>query len=206
MEERIPEDCPSDPEDECLSDPGVDIDDDDVFHPSDHSFVCSPSPSPCPCLSPLRFFQSRMLPRSPFFHCCSPGFRRTDCEDKETQTTTPDSPTWDIMLPCGISAQPRRLFNGNAGYRLHFPAHFERNPNLQSRVETWMEERLDQSAEVRIGQKLQRIGDQFHKSYMQRNRRIRNHADQPVWLRIFFFFFRFVHLNVEEIRNGPGRR
>ncbi|NP_001091417.2 Bcl2 modifying factor S homeolog [Xenopus laevis] len=46
----------------------------------------------------------------PFSHCCGPGCRGTDNEDKATQTL--GSPSQDIMLPCGVSETPQRLFYG----------------------------------------------------------------------------------------------
>lgn len=63
---------------------------------------------------------------------------------------------------------------GNAGFRLHFPAQFERVGDQGPLGERGGMERLNQqpqqparSIEICIGQKLQLIGDQFHQEHVQ---------------------------------------
>lgn len=70
---------------------------------------------------------------------------------------------------------------GNAGFRLHFPAHFELVGDLEVRRQSEEEQNgmahlprqqpLVQSVEACIGQKLQLIGDQFHREHLQLVRR-----------------------------------
>ncbi|XP_041121567.1 bcl-2-modifying factor-like isoform X1 [Polyodon spathula] len=140
--------------------------DDDVFHPDDAeaggpektivSVRCH-----CSC-SPLK------VPLH-FSYCRGTRFREIRYEDKETQTTSPVMTNRDIMLPCSVREEPLRLFYGNAGYRLHFPADFEQNRDavddelVQERNQGGEQPVL--SAEARIGQKLQQIGDQFQRDY-----------------------------------------
>ena len=69
------------------------------------------------------------------------------------------------------------LPTGNAGFRLHFPARFEpmddrgerrREDEERRRMEERPEEeRVEDSAEARIGRKLREIGDQFHQEHVQ---------------------------------------
>ncbi|XP_047202002.1 bcl-2-modifying factor-like isoform X3 [Girardinichthys multiradiatus] len=107
--------------------------------------------------------------------CWRTPFREIKCEDRGTQTPSPGLAPHNGMLPCGVVEEPRPLFYGNAGFRLHFPAHFElvrdfdaRRPEEQNRMEHLP---LDQPAalslEACIGQKLQLIGDQFHREHLQ---------------------------------------
>uniref|UniRef100_A0A4W5M361 Uncharacterized protein n=1 Tax=Hucho hucho TaxID=62062 RepID=A0A4W5M361_9TELE len=87
-------------------------------------------------------------------------------------------------VPCGVqdNHQGRILFRGNAGFRLHFPARFEpmddrgerqneegrREDEERRRMEERPEEeRVEDSAEARIGRKLREIGDQFHQDHVQ---------------------------------------
>lgn len=48
----------------------------------------------------------------PLTHCCGPGLRPTSQEDKATQTLSPASPSQGVMLPCGVTEEPQRLFYG----------------------------------------------------------------------------------------------
>ncbi|GLD74218.1 bcl-2-modifying factor [Lates japonicus] len=98
------------------------------------------------------------------------------------------------MLPCGVEEEPRPLFYGNAGFRLHFPAHFELAGDQEARRQESEEERnrmeqlpqrqpVARSVEACIGQKLQLIGDQFHREHLQLYHR--NQRNQgPLWWRL----------------------
>ncbi|XP_069493617.1 bcl-2-modifying factor isoform X2 [Ambystoma mexicanum] len=89
--------------------------DDDVFHPDDFIF-----PGQSGNMSPASFFtqaQSYTCFRGrfqlfPLSHCCGPGIKFTEHQDKATQTQNPSSPSDDIMLPCGVTEEPQRLFYG----------------------------------------------------------------------------------------------
>ncbi|KAJ8290411.1 hypothetical protein GJAV_G00012480 [Gymnothorax javanicus] len=97
------------------------------------------------------------------------AFREIKYEDRGTQTPSPALGQDGSMLPCGVAQEPRRLFYGNAGFRLHFPALFERGGRQdQEEAELERPEELPAalSAEVQIGQKLQMIGDQFHSDHL----------------------------------------
>ncbi|XP_066464621.1 bcl-2-modifying factor isoform X2 [Eleutherodactylus coqui] len=154
--------------------------DDDVFYPENFEF------SEEPLSSTSMFTQSPpyncILGRFQLFtvsHCCGPGCRTTECKDKATQTLEPSPLNGDIMLPCGVSESPQRLFYGNAGYLLR------RSTNLTMRFGNGTGHlRQEQSAERRIARKLQCIGDQFHRLHLQRIQQNRN----QVWFQLFVFF------------------
>ncbi|XP_061599743.1 bcl-2-modifying factor-like isoform X3 [Cololabis saira] len=110
--------------------------------------------------------------------CWRTPFREIKCEDKGTQTPGPTPVPNNGMLPCGVAEEPRPLFYGNAGFRLHFPALFELAGDFEARRRNSAEElngmeRLPRqqpvarSVEACIGQKLQLIGDQFHREHLQ---------------------------------------
>ncbi|XP_063296292.1 bcl-2-modifying factor isoform X1 [Pelobates fuscus] len=169
--------------------PNSDELDDDVFYPDDCDF-----PIP-PLTPPSAFTQSQsytcLLGRFQIFplsHCCGPGCRNTDYEDKATQTLGPPSVSIDTMLPCGVTECPQRLFYGNAGFILQHPT-YSLGDHLAYR-------RQEQSTERRIGRKLQCIGDQFHRHHLQKRQQNRN----QVWSQIFLFFRNLV------IRNERNRR
>uniref|UniRef100_A0A8C4MKQ7 Bcl2 modifying factor n=1 Tax=Equus asinus asinus TaxID=83772 RepID=A0A8C4MKQ7_EQUAS len=139
---------------------------DDVFQPEDgepgtqprsllSADLFAPSQLDCP-LSHLRLF--------PLTHCCGPGLRPTSQEDKATQTLSPASPSQGVMLPCGVTEEPQRLFYGNAGYRLPLPASFPAGLPLGEQPP---EGQWQHRAEVQIARKLQCIADQFHRLHMQ---------------------------------------
>ncbi|XP_077477751.1 BCL2 modifying factor 1 [Stigmatopora argus] len=117
-------------------------------------------------------------------------FKEIKCEERATQTPGPVLASANGMLPCGIAEEPRPLFYGNAGFRLHFPAHFElaggqeeRREESQDAMERQHRRPVARSIEACIGQKLQLIGDQFHREQLQlyhRNQRIRG----PLWWRL----------------------
>ncbi|XP_041828724.1 bcl-2-modifying factor-like isoform X1 [Melanotaenia boesemani] len=110
--------------------------------------------------------------------CWRTTFREIKSEDRGTQTPGPALVSNNGMLPCGVAEEPRPLFYGNAGFRLHFPAHFELVGDLEVRQQASEDqqngmERLPwhqpvaRSVEACIGQKLQLIGDQFHREHLQ---------------------------------------
>ncbi|XP_075048210.1 bcl-2-modifying factor isoform X2 [Mixophyes fleayi] len=154
--------------------------DDDVFYPNDFGLPGQP-------LTPLTMYTHSpsyncLLGRFQLFplsHCCGPGCRTTDCKDKSTQTLEPSSVNRDVMLPCGVSESPQRLFYGNAGYLLHQPA--EAAVRFGEETEY---QRQEQSAEGRIARKLQFIGDQFQRLHLQRVQQNQN----QVWFQILIFF------------------
>ncbi|KAG8449671.1 hypothetical protein GDO86_016350 [Hymenochirus boettgeri] len=171
--------------------------DDDVFYPDDFGY-------PEQTMTPTTFFnQSQpytcLLGRFQLFplsHCCGPGCRTTDFEDKATQTWASPSISQDTMLPCGVSEPPQRLFYGNAGNLLYLPL----NPPTPYREEAGTRAQ-EQSAEQRIARKLQCIGDQFHRFHLQRLQQNRN----QVWSQILIFFRNLV-LHREGNRAGLGQR
>ncbi|KAM4624898.1 BCL2 modifying factor 1 [Polymixia lowei] len=121
-------------------------------------------------------------------------FREIKYEDRGTQTPGPALALANGMLPCGAAEEPRPLFYGNAGFRLHFPARFELAGDQEARrqereeEQSGMERQLQRppvarSMEVHIGQKLRLIGDQFHRDHLQLYRR--NQRNQgPFWWRL----------------------
>ncbi|PIO34751.1 hypothetical protein AB205_0148170 [Aquarana catesbeiana] len=87
--------------------------DDDVFYPDDFGFPVQPlTPSAMFTHSPSYTCMLGRFQLFPLSHCCGPGCRITDCEDKATQTLEPSSYNRDIMLPCGVAESPQRLFYG----------------------------------------------------------------------------------------------
>ncbi|KAM9553378.1 bcl-2-modifying factor-like [Salvelinus alpinus] len=111
-------------------------------------------------------------------------------------------------FPCGLqdNLQGRILFHGNAGFRLHFPARFEpmddrgerqneegrREDEERRRMEERPEEeRVEDSAEARIGRKLREIGDQLHQEHVQLF--LRHQRDVlPVWIRLTMALYGFL--------------
>ncbi|KAK6481204.1 bcl-2-modifying factor-like isoform X1 [Huso huso] len=163
--------------------------DDDVFHPDD-----AEAGGPEKTIVSVRCHCSCSPLKAPlhFSYCRGTRFREIRYENKETQTTSPIMANRDIMLPCSVQEEPLRLFYGNAGYRLHFPADFEQNRDA---VEDELVEERNQggeqpvlSAEARIGQKLQQIGDQFHRDYTLMHH-INQRNQQPVWWRLAVTLF-----------------
>ncbi|XP_053451120.1 bcl-2-modifying factor isoform X3 [Nycticebus coucang] len=95
---------------------------DDVFQPEDGELgtgnvlsadLFAQSQLDCP-LSRLQLF--------PLTHCCGPGLRPTSQEDKATQTLSPASPSQGVMLPCGVTEEPQRLFYAPAEPKSHVVA------------------------------------------------------------------------------------
>ncbi|KAJ8399109.1 hypothetical protein AAFF_G00414880 [Aldrovandia affinis] len=130
----------------------------------------------------------------PIPRCWNTHFREIKYEDRGTQTPSPAPGQDDNMLPCGVAQEPRRLFYGNAGFRLHFPARFEHGGDQEHEEEELGEAERSEpalSAEVQIGQKLQLIGDQFHQDHLhQYHRNQRN--QRPVWWRLAIALYTFL--------------
>lgn len=173
---------------------------DDVFQPEDGDLGTQPGSLPSADL----FAQSQLdcplsrLQLFPLTHCCGPGLRPTSQEDKATQTLSPASPSQGVMLPCGVTEEPQRLFYGNAGFRLPLPASFPSGlpPGEQPPEGQWQHR-----AEIQIARKLQCIADQFHRLHMQQHQQNRNR----VWWQILLFLHNLA-LNGDENRNGAGPR
>ncbi|XP_041669123.1 bcl-2-modifying factor-like [Cheilinus undulatus] len=128
-------------------------------------------------------------------HCWRTTFQEIKCEDRGTQTPGPALAPDNGMLPWGVAEEPRPLFYGNAGFRLHFPANFElvgdqdqegrrrESEQQHSRMELPQQQPASRSLEACIGQKLQQIGDQFHREHLQLYHR--NQRNQwPLWWRL----------------------
>ncbi|XP_075387646.1 LOW QUALITY PROTEIN: bcl-2-modifying factor [Tenrec ecaudatus] len=173
---------------------------DDVFQLEDGE----PGTQPGGLLSSDLFAQSQLdcpLSRLQFFpltHCCGPGLRATRQEDKATQTLSPASPSQGVMLPCGVTEEPQRLFYGNAGYRLPLPATFPAGLPLGEQPP---EGRWQHRAEVQIARKLRCIADQFHRLHVQRHQQNRNRG----WRQVLLILYNLA-LNGDENRNGAGPR
>uniref|UniRef100_A0A2K6FFN3 Bcl2 modifying factor n=1 Tax=Propithecus coquereli TaxID=379532 RepID=A0A2K6FFN3_PROCO len=97
---------------------------DDVFQPEDGESGTQPGS----VLSADLFAQSQLdcplsrLQLFPLTHCCGPGLRPTSQEDKATQTLSPASPSQGVMLPCGVTEEPQRLFYAPAEPKSHVVA------------------------------------------------------------------------------------
>ncbi|KAM4777871.1 bcl-2-modifying factor isoform 2-T3 [Cyanocitta cristata] len=143
--------------------------DDDVFHSDDFGLAGQPGEMTATGFFTQNQSYSCLLGRFQLFpltHCCGPGIRHPEQQDKATQTLSPSSSSQDVMLPCGVTEEPRRLFYGSAGYRLHVPpAGFVLDPHLQEEPQ---EGQREARAEVQIARKLQCIADQFHRLHIQR--------------------------------------
>ncbi|XP_074517446.1 BCL2 modifying factor 1 [Sebastes fasciatus] len=124
--------------------------------------------------------------------CWRTTFREIKCEDRGTQTPGPALAPNNGMLPCGVAEEPRPLFYGNAGFRLHFPARFELVGDQEVRrqesegEQNGMEQLPRQqpvarSVEACIGQKLQLIGDQFHREHLQLYHRNQRNQGRMWW-------------------------
>lgn len=108
--------------------------------------------------------------------CCIIDIRDTAKEKKHLHFYTEHLCCWQ-----NNKSQPWHS-TGNAGFRLHFPAHFELVGDLEARRQESEEEQngmqqlprqppVARSVEACIGQKLQLIGDQFHREHLQLVRR-----------------------------------
>ncbi|KAM4829892.1 bcl-2-modifying factor isoform 2-T2 [Thomomys bottae] len=170
---------------------------DDVFQAEDGE----PGTQPGSLLSAALFAQSQLdcplsrLQLFPLTHCCGPGLRPTSQEDKATQTLSPASPSQGVMLPCGVTEEPQRLFYGSAGYRLPLPAGFPAAlPLAGPAPEGQWQQRL---VEVQIARKLRCIADQFHRLQMQR------HQQNRAWGQILLFLHNLALNPENRDRAGP---
>ncbi|KAJ8269939.1 hypothetical protein GJAV_G00108480 [Gymnothorax javanicus] len=147
----------------------------------------------------------------PVARCWGAPFREVKYVDVGTQTpwlTLGRSPR-EGLLPCSGYEVPRRLFYGNAGFRLHFPALFE---HVGGREMDWrrdqildQDQRLEQdqreelqdqpelSSEVRIGRNLQLIGDQFHQERVQLYQRTQRNQRAGWWQLVMSVFYLLFH-------------
>ncbi|XP_062908552.1 bcl-2-modifying factor-like [Mobula hypostoma] len=145
----------------------------------------------------------------------SPYSHREQC-DRGTQTSSstpsalhPELP--NPMLPSGVGSEPQRLFYGNAGHRLQFSEVFEvpraSRASLGDQADDIPLDLLPvDRVEVRIGQKLRQIGDQFHSSYVERRNRNENRADQPFWWRLLVLIFALIFDPDENVEAAGQRR
>ncbi|CAI5764027.1 bcl-2-modifying factor isoform X4 [Podarcis muralis] len=175
---------------------------DDVFHSEDCGLASQPNEMTFPGIFTQSKSYNCLLGRFQLFpltHCCGPGTRHAKQQDKATQTLNPSSSSQDVMLPCGVTEEPQRLFYGNAGFRLHVnPIGFSLSPHLR---EEPRESPQELRTEVQIARKLQCIADQFHRLHLQRHQQNRN----QVWWQILLFLHN-VALNMEANRHHAGRR
>lgn len=91
--------------------------DDDVFHSDDFGLAGQPGEMTATGIFTQNQSYSCLLGRFQLFpltHCCGPGVRHPEQQDKATQTLSPSSSSQDVMLPCGVTEEPRRLFYGKS--------------------------------------------------------------------------------------------
>lgn len=89
--------------------------DDDVFHSDDCELVSQSSKMAFRGIFTQSKSYNCLLGRFQLFpltHCCGPGSRHAKQQDKATQTLSASSSSQDIMLPCGVTEEPQRLFYG----------------------------------------------------------------------------------------------
>uniref|UniRef100_A0AAY4CKH2 Uncharacterized protein n=1 Tax=Denticeps clupeoides TaxID=299321 RepID=A0AAY4CKH2_9TELE len=127
-------------------------------------------------------------------HLWHTHFREIKYKDRGTQTPGPALSLGNGMLPFGLAEEPRRLFHGNAAFRLHFPAHFERVGEAMPEDQQGQADRHHQwpSVEAQIGQKLQMIGDQFHQEHVQQHHRNQRWRRQPFLWRLAFALYTLI--------------
>ncbi|XP_037833651.1 bcl-2-modifying factor isoform X2 [Kryptolebias marmoratus] len=116
--------------------------------------------------------------------CWRTTFREIKCEDRGTQTPGPALVPHSGMLPCGVAEEPRPLFYARFELIRDLEARQqdrEEEPNRMERLPRQLP--VARSLEVCIGQKLQLIGDQFHREHLQQYHR--NQRNQgPLWWRL----------------------
>ncbi|XP_078089577.1 bcl-2-modifying factor-like [Mustelus asterias] len=159
--------------------------------------------------------RQRLFSPSPSAHLYGAGCGQEEQCERGTQTSSSTPPPSHLqsaspMLPSGVGTEPHRLFYGNAGYRLHLSEVFEvpraSAPSHHGRMDGLPEHmQPEDRVEIRIGQKLQQIGDQFHSSYMERRNRNENRGDQPFWWRLLLLLFTLI-FDPEENVEAAGQR
>uniref|UniRef100_A0A3Q3VLX6 Bcl2 modifying factor n=1 Tax=Mola mola TaxID=94237 RepID=A0A3Q3VLX6_MOLML len=116
----------------------------------------------------------------PEAHCWRTTFREIKCEDRGTQTPGPALAPYSGMLPCGVAEEPRHLFYVTSSLAPDSRDNC-RERNGMERLPR--QQPVAHSVEACIGQKLQLIGDQFHREHMQLYHR--NQRNQgPLWWRL----------------------
>ncbi|XP_038640031.1 bcl-2-modifying factor-like [Scyliorhinus canicula] len=159
--------------------------------------------------------RQRLFSPTQSMHIYGAGCSQEEPCDRATQTSSSTPPSIhpesaNPMLPSGVGSEPQRLFYGNAGYRLHFTEVFEvpraSTTSRHGRMDGLpMDLQPEERVEIRIGQKLQQIGDQFHSSYMERHNRNENHIDHPFWWRLLLLLFTLI-FDPEENVEPAGQR
>ncbi|XP_048394015.1 bcl-2-modifying factor-like [Stegostoma tigrinum] len=145
--------------------------------------------------------RQRLYPPTQPLHLYGAGGIQEEQCDRGTQTSSSSPP---------VESEPQRLFYGNAAYRLNCSEVFE-VPRASTATHHDREDVLrtdapsEERVEIRIGQKLQQIGDQFHSSYMERRNRNENRVDQPLWWRLLFLLFTLI-FDPEENAGAAGQR
>ncbi|KAM4723691.1 BCL2 modifying factor 1 isoform 2-T3 [Anableps anableps] len=114
-------------------------------------------------------------------NCWRTPFREIKCEDRGTQTPGPDLAPHNGMLPCGVVEEPRPLFYAHFELVGEFDARRQEEQNRMEQLP--LHQRAALSLEACIGQKLQLIGDQFHREHLQQYQQ--NQRNQvPLWWRM----------------------
>ncbi|XP_030575361.1 BCL2 modifying factor 1 isoform X2 [Archocentrus centrarchus] len=120
----------------------------------------------------------------PKARCWHTTFRQIKCEHRGTQTPGPALVPNNGMLPCGVAEEPRPLFYARfelVGDHEARQQESEEQPNRMERL-PWQRP-VARGVEACIGQKLQLIGDQFHRERLQLYHR--NQRNQgPLWWRL----------------------
>ncbi|KAM4541658.1 BCL2 modifying factor 1 isoform 2-T2 [Odontesthes bonariensis] len=117
-------------------------------------------------------------------HCWRTTFREIKCEDRGTQTPGPALVSTNGMLPCGVAEEPRPLFYARFELVGDIEARQQESEEEQNGMERLPQQQpVARSVEACIGQKLQLIGDQFHREHLQLYHR--NQRNQgPLWWRL----------------------
>ncbi|XP_015253832.1 bcl-2-modifying factor-like isoform X2 [Cyprinodon tularosa] len=92
-------------------------------------------------------------------------FREIKFEDRGTQTPGPGVAPHNVMLPCGVVEEPRPLFYPHFELVGDFDVRRQAEHNRMEQLPLQQPAAL--SLEACIGQKLQIIGDQFHREHLQ---------------------------------------
>ncbi|PWA16264.1 hypothetical protein CCH79_00004577 [Gambusia affinis] len=129
-------------------------------------------------------------------NCWRTPFREIKCEDRGTQTPGPGQALHNGMLPCGVVEEPRRLFYAHFELVGDFDARQQEEQNRMEQLPLHQPAAL--SLEACIGQKLQLIGDQFHREHLQQVRG----NDAPSLLRVALFCILHHHVWLQVFSMG----